>query len=33
MNIFETVKASVPPSRAAERYGLKISRGGLLSIP
>ena len=33
MNIFETVKASVPPSRAAERYGLKISRGDMVCCP
>jgi len=29
MNIFETVKASVSPSWAAERYGLTVSRNGM----
>ena len=33
MNIFETVKASVSPSRAAEHYGLTVSRSGMTRCP
>ena len=33
MNIFETVKASVPPGRAAEHYGLTVSRSGMIKCP
>ena len=33
MNIFETVKVSVPPSRAAEHYGLTVSRSGMTRCP
>ncbi|MBE6855031.1 MAG: DNA primase [Ruminococcus sp.] len=33
MHIFETVKASVPPGRAAEHYGLNVSRNGMTSCP
>ena len=33
MNIFETVKASVPPSRAAEHFGLSVSRNGMVCCP
>ena len=33
MNIFETVKASVPPGRAAEHYGLTVSRSGMTRCP
>lgn len=33
MNIFETVKASVPPGRAAERYGLTASQNGMVCCP
>ena len=33
MNIFETVKASVPPSRAAEHYGRTVSRSGMTRCP
>ena len=33
MNIFETVKAGVSPSRAAEQYGLTVSRSGMTRCP
>lgn len=33
MSIFETVKASVPPGRAAEHYGLTVSRNGMVRCP
>ena len=33
MNIFETVKAAVPVRQAAERYGLKVNRNGMVCCP
>ena len=33
MNIFDTVKASVPPGRAAEHYGLTVSSSGMTRCP
>ncbi len=33
MNLFETVKAAVTPRMAAERYGLPIQQGGMVSLP
>lgn len=30
MNIFETVKAAVTVRQAAEHYGLKINRSGMI---
>jgi len=33
MHIFETVKASVPPGRAAKHYGLTVSRNGMTRYP
>ena len=33
MNIFETVKAAVTVRQAAEHYGLKINRSGMICCP
>ena len=33
MTVFETVKNSVTPLQAAERYGLKVERGGMCQCP
>lgn len=33
MNLFETVKAAVPPRMAAERYGLPIRQGSMVCCP
>lgn len=33
MSIFETVKNSVTPRQAAERYGLSVSRSGMVKCP
>ena len=33
MNIFETVKAAVTVRQAAEHYGLKINRYGMICCP
>ena len=33
MNLFETVKAAVPPRMAAERYGLPIQQGNMICCP
>ena len=33
MSIFETVKNSVTPRQAAERYGLSVSRNGMVKCP
>ena len=33
MNLFETVKAAVTVRLAAEHYGLKVERGGMVRCP
>ena len=33
MNLFETVKAAVPPRMAAERYGLPVRQGNMICCP
>ena len=33
MNLFDTVKAAVPPRMAAERYGLPIQQGSMICCP
>lgn len=33
MNAFETIKATVTPRQAAERYGLKVNRNGMTRCP
>ena len=33
MNLFDTVKAAVPPRMAAERYGLPIRKGSMVCCP
>ena len=33
MNIYECVKAAIPPAQSAEHYGLEVSRGGMACCP